>query len=284
MPPIHRTLSLALVTAASLACDPGPDLADFRGEPEQTGPGPGPETDPGGTETDPDSESGTTNQSTYCGDGVVDWDEQCDQGLSPDNVLCNDDCAVPVYAVLPQEFDGSVNSNTSRWSYRYSNDTTLDGDYPLMSTWNFIAFSWDPILEPTLVWQTGNGGNPPYAGTNYETMVLSYSGIHLYPGELDVHPPSNGMVVASWLSDGDHVVTAQARFTAADSSCGNGIKWVIAKNSTTWNSGSYGRGSDSDFVGAYNIHVTAGDRIHFIVDANGSHACDSTTLQAWVMN
>jgi hypothetical protein len=65
MLPIHRTLTLTLtlVTAALLAaCDPGADPAEFRGEPEQTGP----DTFPG-TGTDTESEGDLS-----AGDGAED--------------------------------------------------------------------------------------------------------------------------------------------------------------------------------------------------------------------
>ncbi len=217
-----------------------------------------------------------------CGDGVVEGPEECDQGASPDGITCNAQCIVPVYTAAALDYQDMENSDASVWSYRYSDDAYLDGDYPLLSDFGAISFAWSPISAPTSVWNTGNGGDPPYVGINDTGHTLTYAGVTLPPGALDVHPPNGGLVVVSWLSDGDHWIDAHANLQALDPSCGDGVEWFIAKNDWTLESGSYDIGGHSSDVSALNIPVTEGDRIHFIVHSSAGYACDSTWLDALI--
>jgi len=231
---------------------------------------------------DNEAETDTETDGAGCGNGVVEGDEECDQGLMPDGITCNEECIVPVHAEAAADFDNMVNSDSSTWSYRYSDDTSLDGVYPLMPSFGDIHFNLSPINTPIQVWQTGNGGNPSYAGVNDTSYTLTYAGVTLPPGALDVHPPGGGLVVVSWLSDGNHVVDVQASISSLDPTCGNGVAWYITRNNDMVASSSYGSGDGVYDLLFEDITVTTGDRIHFIVSSNGDYHCDSTRLDALI--
>ena len=183
------------------------------------------------------------------------------------------------------DFSTTTNTNTSTWSYRYSPTTVRDGNYLLLPTYAPWS-SWTPTNPEAWV---SPSGDIPVIGVNQTGSNVTHAGAFPFTwpnGTMLVHPGPGEDVVLSWLSPSTSLININFSFSSLDPNGGNGVAWFVEKNSglDTLSSGSYADGGTSGNMSLSGIPVIAGDRINFIVDANGDFFFDSTKLTAMISN
>jgi hypothetical protein len=192
--------------------------------------------------------------------------------------------AVAPSGVAPRDFDLerdftlASNSDGSRWSYRYKTGTVRDGQYALMTAVDDSGRPGD-FMAP--FWC-----NLGSVGRNYgQTGFIS--GRAVSNGWSMVHPPANSQItVVSWLAPERGKIEIAWRFSDLDPGGGNGVIWAVdrgadtAHGGLTLGAGVLANGGDSGPRAVTNAPVNAGDRIHFVVDPNGSYTYDQTRVSA----
>jgi hypothetical protein len=174
----------------------------------------------------------------------------------------------------------SPQADTNRWSYRYKDDTTHDGNYTLLPAYTHTR----NFTVPIGVWNR-NDNEIPHVGLNLSgnSTYTGGGGVFTWPnGALVMHPGRNELVVLSWLSPEQRRVWIRCSFTSINRNGGNGIKWSVDQNATPLKSGQYGYFGKSGWIIMDSIPVNAGDRINFIVDPNGDYQYDSTQVRAYI--
>ncbi|MFZ0321608.1 MAG: hypothetical protein WAL56_20960 [Candidatus Sulfotelmatobacter sp.] len=197
-----------------------------------------------------------------------------------------------------ENFSSTVNTPSSRWSYRFNTTGTRDGDYMLMT------YTAPPIPG----WTDGSGAVPetywfatssnefcPCLGANQLTVPLTTNyccgPVVLPVGSIFVHPSTLGDLgdtVLSFLAPITGTVTVTYSFTDIDPYGGNGIDWYVDLNSGL--SGDLFAGTVDSTPGhisttglqKFQLAVNKGDRINFIIDARGDASYDSTAIRASV--
>lgn len=189
-----------------------------------------------------------------------------------------------IYSAV-DDFSTSVNSETSTWSYRASNNLIRDGSYQLLTAfndhnlWDAPINHWSPASSTTLA---GVGVNNTGSAATFTANPNAF----LWPNDtIWLHPDAGGLVVVSWLSDVSGLLDIDFSFTDIDNTGDpGGIAWFVDINGATGNlsSGAIGIGGTSGIQSLANINVNIGDRINFIVNPNGTHASDSTAFTATI--
>lgn len=165
------------------------------------------------------------------------------------------------------------------WSYHYSDDTTRDGEYPLLAQSGPLGSG---PAENSTVWHADSGvatAQRPYAGVNTTTSGVSSWAV----GELALHPgPSNGgsgagLAALSWTSP----VTGTADVSIALTMGLNGdIDWFLERFSiadqlvTTFDSGNLSGNLDAVTILRPNVAINFGDQLNLVLDSNGSVGSD----------
>ena len=190
------------------------------------------------------------------------------------------------------DFSTVTNTETSTWSYRSSSDETRDGVYSLLTGVSDGYPFWDQV---TPFWN--NAGVPvPGIGANQSGAHLKFVGnssTFYWPDKtIWMHPSDSGMTVLSWLSAADGVFNISFSFADMDpngvaAGFGNGIKWFVDRNNsggvTGLTQGTIAEGGPSTgLLTLDNVSVSAGDRIDFVVAANGNYNFDSTGVTATI--
>jgi len=196
-----------------------------------------------------------------------------------------------------RQFSLKINTDTSRWSYRYNTTGTRDGNYTLLtdverfgSKWyndkgkEVAVYNWqvDPTTGPAIF---ANKRNSPIH-TNYccGRVVLPKWSIFNHP-TTSTHL---GDSVLSFLVPTGGTVTVKYRFTDIDPWGGNGIRWYVDLNSGV--NGDLYSGKLHSTPGhirttgtrTFQIQVAKGDRLNFIIDSNSDWNFDSTAVIAIV--
>ncbi|MEE8169530.1 MAG: hypothetical protein V3T70_03190 [Phycisphaerae bacterium] len=188
------------------------------------------------------------------------------------------------------DFSDSVNSSSSTWSYRFSQDLVRDGSYALIG--GPSGALWVP---GTILW---NAGGFRWIAVNRTGVSVNAVTVAPFPWPNDtilMHPGGNetgnlGLVVLSWLAPSDGIADLSFTLTDLDRFGGNGVDWFIdlgdaagnlaagTLHSTTLPLATTGLQTIND------VNLIAGDRISFIVGpgAGGSHIFDSTGLTATI--
>lgn len=192
------------------------------------------------------------------------------------------------YAVVfdaVDDFSTTTNTETSTWSYRRETNLTRDGSYALLP--NFVDASawipdtgiWSPFLTP--FFNPGIGVND--TGSPISVSVNPWT----WPDEtIWMHPNPNELIVVTWLSPITGTVDIDFEFSDMDpfgSGAGGGVNWYVdlGDSSGELASGSFDNGGASGPQNILGQPISAGDRIHFIVDPKGSaHTFDSTQFTA----
>ena len=192
------------------------------------------------------------------------------------------------------DFSLAVNSDASVWSYRFQsngapNNLARDGDYELLpnavsdldgltglSGWRFIN---NPVFA----------GLPQVARNFSSSEVFNGVSLRVPPGQCLLHPSVAQLVVVTWRAPRAGVVRVDFRFTDLDVSpnpADNGVLWYVDKGGSAGNLAGdvLVSGGDSGVQTLPQVSVAAGDRLHFVVDPNGSAIenlyYDSTRLWA----
>lgn len=206
------------------------------------------------------------------------------------NILLNGVLSQEVRAdLVVDDFSNSINSETSRWSYRYSPDSIRDGTYSLLTANGDPNSVWSPA---TPFWHSGDGSIPAVGVNRSGASIAVASSQFSWPDQtVWMHPGSdtqfNGVfyqTVVSWLSPSNTFVDLKFSFSDMDSSGFNGVLWFVDLGNGSGNlaSGVLANGGTSGLQSISHIAVNAGDRINFIVQTDGNFGGDSTTFVASV--
>jgi hypothetical protein len=196
------------------------------------------------------------------------------------------------------DFSSTVNSNTSRWSYRYNTSGTRDGAYTLLTFTAPPLPGWSDSSGPvpeTYWFVTPSNEFCPCLGANQLAVPLTTNyccgPVVLPVGSIFEHPSTLGDLgdtVLSFLAHAAGVVTVNYSFTDIDPYGGNGINWYVDLNSGV--GGDLFSGTVDSTPGhisttgpqSFKLQVAQGDRINFVIDANGDASYDSTAIRASV--
>ena len=187
------------------------------------------------------------------------------------------------------DFSGTVNTDSSTWSYRgQEGSVTRGGNYTLLTSFS-EAGPGNPWGQP--FWNNGSV-HYPAVGANQTGGSLWLFGNVGGPGAVEwptgtlwMNPVASGLVVVSWLSPAAQTVDISFAFTSIDAG-GNqdGNLWFVERNDSTGTLAS-GFQADAQTTGLLrltNVSVNLGDRINFVLDSNIEQAFDSTTLVATI--
>ena len=193
------------------------------------------------------------------------------------------------------DFSPAANSETSVWSYRFQsngvpNNLARDGSYELLpnpaSNLSGIAElnGWSFLSNPVFA------GLPMAAKNTSAVEGTDGRTLRVPAGQCTLHPSVAQLVVASWRAPRSGAVRVDFRFAdldrAAPDPADNGILWYVDKGDATGNlaGGSFGSGGESGQQTLTQVSVAEGDRIHFVIDPNGTAPAniyfDSTRLFA----
>ena len=169
----------------------------------------------------------------------------------------------------------TVNNDTGAWSYRWQNSLTRDGSYPLLPNLGGSAGNWNRAVT---IWDVGGGGLP-WVGVNHSGAAATWIGNaspFSWPADsVLMHPIPGGLAVVSWLSPVTGTVNLNWRFSDLDANGGDGIEWIVDLGDFSGGlaSGVIPNGGDSGLQTINGLNVSAGDRIHFLVNpgSSGNH-------------
>lgn len=195
-------------------------------------------------------------------------------------------------------FSSTVNTPSSRWSYRFNTTGTRDGDYMLMTFTGPPIPGWSDSSGPvpeTYWFPTSSNEFCPCLGANQLSVPLTTNyccGPVVLPAEsIFVHPSTLGDLgdtVLSFLAPTTGTVTVSYSVTDIDPYGGNGVDWYVDLNSGV--SGDLFAGTVDSTPGhimttgpqTFQLAVNKGDRINFVIDAHGDVSYDSTAIRASV--
>ena len=194
------------------------------------------------------------------------------------------------------DYSETVNTDTSDWSYRYSDDLVRDGAYATMP-YSVTAGVWIPPYQNWRAVRPTGGSEYAHAmGANRSGSPLIFNSTFpfVWPDNtIWMHPDGYengipGLTVLSWLAPTSGVVAITYSFTDMDPHGGDGVDWFIdlgdgtgnLASGTVWSSGTPTTGVQT----IPGVPVNAGDRVNFIVSpgASGSHVFDSTQVTALI--
>jgi hypothetical protein len=198
--------------------------------------------------------------------------------------------ALTTYSAF-DDFSTTTNTEGSRWSYRWSADALHDGSYALLSSFGQPFPPWSP---PHSTWYNGSTLSPGVGRNDTGGLILGNPGgsrqFAWLNGEMWLHPANFGLVVVSWLVPFDSSYDVLFLFADMDGSpasathpASNGIIWSVDLDTTTLASGVLPNNATGPLQILSDVPLVAGDRIHFIVDANGDYRFDSTRFLTTIL-
>jgi hypothetical protein len=193
------------------------------------------------------------------------------------------------------QFSDTVNSDTSKWSYRFNTTGTRDGNYALMPSTSPSGAQWyrGKAKAKVTIWTQSGPDSSANMAANKNAMAQTANfccGTVTWPAHsIYANPSSPGDDVLSFLAPKTGTATVQFSFTDIDPYGGNGIRWYVDLNAGTSGdlaSGSLDSTSPSSLsttgVQSIVVPVVKGDRINFIIDADGDDSFDSTAITATI--
>jgi hypothetical protein len=196
------------------------------------------------------------------------------------------------------QFSSTTNTDTSRWSYRYNTTGTRDGNYMLLTyveeagnvDWSY----WGKLIALPGWFSQPTAAFCPYITANQFSMPLEVNfgaGPIIVPARSIIGHPSTtsdvGDTVVSFLVPKAGTVTVTYSFTDIDPYGGNGVNWYVDLNSGA--AGDLYSGTVDSTPGhvgtatkSFQIAVSQGDRLNFIIDSNGDYGFDSTAVRATI--
>jgi hypothetical protein len=188
------------------------------------------------------------------------------------------------------DFSATTNTASSTWSYRgSSNGLTRDGVYGLLPTYASLGTFTGPAAG-TQAWLTPG---LPAVGVNLtgaDQVFTQYGPAAQFTwpaGAMLVHPGPGSFAVVSWLASAEANLAISFRFKDMDPNGpgSDGIDWFVERNSgaNTLANGSIGVAGDSGILNLSGVHVSAGDRINFVVGPQGGYGFDSTQFDATIV-
>lgn len=183
---------------------------------------------------------------------------------------------------LADDFSYSLNSNTSRWSYRLDDSASKRPTYPLLSQNHREANAvWgSDFPTPPIVWSEGEGYWCIGRNLSGHDLVSTRNGTTWKSGEVLLHPKGGGLpsgLVIGWTSPETMILTVRYAYGRAATD-GNGVGYTITKRS---------RGVDAPIVSLSNIGssltntltgitIHEGDQLFFGFHTDGDPSGDIT--------
>jgi len=179
------------------------------------------------------------------------------------------------------DFSNTVNTDTSMWSYRWSDDQNRDGSYTLLPT-NDFAVQFNP---PNQTW---NIGNSAFVGVNQSggpiSTVTHVPGFTVPNNSIIMSPA--GLVVVSWLSPVSGLVNIQFSFTDLEVPFSevDMARYFVDRNDASGQlaGGTLPELGTTGVMTLNNVVVSVGDRINFVVDRIGFNSGDSIAFTATI--
>ncbi len=187
------------------------------------------------------------------------------------------------------DFSKTVNTESSIWSYRWKSSFTRDGNYALLPYFR-TNLPWAPQIPYYPIWTASDGQVYPLIGVNdsggpiYDPAIDPGANWPWPNGQSTIHPlgspDGSAFAVVSWLSPINGTVNIELRIADLDGRGSGGVAYYVDKGSAAGNlaTGAIPEGGDTGFFWIYNIPVSIGDRLNFIIGPNGNYYNDSTRM------
>lgn len=154
---------------------------------------------------------------------------------------------------------------------------------PTVGAWTFLYGSVvapSPLSQFTYVSPNyGYWRNPniPFLGVYIPTQNAGVS----IKGLTSVHPAPTQPVIVKWAGSTTGTVRVLARFSDIDPGGGDGVKWVVYKNTTVLGTGIIANGNHGAIFDTA-ISVLPTDSLYFVVEPNANYFYDSTALDVLI--
>jgi hypothetical protein len=125
------------------------------------------------------------------------------------------------------------------------------------------------------------GAGPNTPGVLLPTTTFTSVTANFTKGLTSVHPSPTQPVIVKWAGNTTGTVRVLTRFSDIDPGCGNGVKWVVYKNTTVLGTGIIANGNHGAIFDTA-ISVLPTDSLFFVVEPNANHVCDSTALDVLI--
>jgi hypothetical protein len=181
-------------------------------------------------------------------------------------------------------------------SWNLSRDLTSIPGYPTAPTysgntvgaWTFLYGSVtlpSSLSTFTSVTSPGYGywstSGIPSLGVYIPTTTFTSGVANATKGLIHVHPGPTQPVIVKWAGNTTGTVRVLARFSDIDPVCGNGVKWVVYKNTTVLGTGIIANGNHGAIFDTA-ISVLPTDVLYFVVEPNANYFYDSTALDVLI--
>jgi hypothetical protein len=178
--------------------------------------------------------------------------------------LSRDLMSIPGYPTAPTY----TNSPTvGAWTFLYGSVTLPSS----LSTFTYVPTNY-------AYW----GAGPTNPSVLLPTTTFTSVTANLTKGLTSVHPSPTQPVIVKWAGNTTGTVRVLTRFSDIDPGCGNGVKWVVYKNTTVLGTGIIANGNHGAIFDTA-ISVLPTDSLYFVVDANGGdYFCDNTALDVLI--
>jgi hypothetical protein len=174
-------------------------------------------------------------------------------------------------------------------SWNLSRDLMLIPGYPTAPTYpnNPTVGAWTFLYGslPGLPLNTFTPA-PPTSGY-WNTLGIHVLGVYI-PGTANstkgltsVHPGPTQPVIVKWAGNTTGTVRVLARFSDIDPGGGDGVKWVVYKNTTVLGTGIIANGNHGAIFDTA-ISVLPTDVLYFVVEPNANYFYDSTALDVLI--
>jgi hypothetical protein len=162
----------------------------------------------------------------------------------------------------------------------YSGNTVGAWTFLYGSVGSALPLSTFTSVSPNYAyWSTG----PTEPSVLLPTKTFTYSNLtaNFTKGLISVHPGPTQPVIVKWAGNTTGTVRVLTRFSDIDPGCGNGVKWVVYKNTTVLGTGIIANGNHGAIFDTA-ISVLPTDSLFFVVEPNANHVCDSTALDVLI--
>ena len=177
--------------------------------------------------------------------------------------LSRDLMSIPGYPTAPTYAGNTVGA----WTFLYG---SIGSALPL-STFTYVSPNY-------AYW--GVGSTAPSVLIPTTNFLLSGTA-NLTKGLISVHPASTQPVIVKWAGNTTGTVRVLTRFSDIDSVCGDGVKWVVYKNTTVLGTGIIANGNHGAIFDTA-ISVLPTDSLYFVVEPNANYSCDTTALDVLI--
>lgn len=181
------------------------------------------------------------------------------------------------------------NATVPEWSYGYRGDIASTAITTFTSTQHFnLTTGFSAGVEG---FDANLNSHTPHVRVNpTSSPIVRAPMLNLDPQHMEVHPGPPGVVgdvvVVRWKAPaaGDYEIHATWRDNNSSDVTvgGNGAIGAIVREGTTLFSTTWANGDPAVSHTIPSVFLLAGERIDFVVDANGNHTSDSTDLDAEV--